>query len=393
MKAFISGATLRCKCIDSSLTDKSSLLELVSEDRRTLALNECDIEEARKVANAYNAFFKRRYWSRRWITQELTHAKQQYWFWGPCGFQKVDSVQEWLDTVDGAYVRLQGDLERYLHLSLRAPVVSELELLPDLHPTAALTYPLKERRHHFRSLTKTVTRFSSSGCTDPRDRIFALASMCEPKVTADYNLSTAQVFTNFAGLLIEERRYCWLFGNLQTNQMYELADLGLRPCGLPSWVPDLRLPFDEHPYGFSSDPISIRVAEDSSLSCEVCCIGTFGKHKKSEIKNTMSLIPTFDCTSPPQDICSRTILFNDGGHNADIEMPDHIEPGDILASFTQEWSENDFAIILRPVDKLAGTYSIVHVKLCFSGGIADQEGWELNAKAVAGRRKMKVRIV
>ncbi|EME49952.1 hypothetical protein DOTSEDRAFT_68689 [Dothistroma septosporum NZE10] len=103
--------------------------------------------------------------------------------------------------------------------------------------------------------------------------------MCELKVKADYSLSTAQVFNNFQRLLVEQQRYPWLFGNPQIHQMYEVADFGLESRGLPSWVPDLRLPFDEHPYGFTSDPISFHMAETPPWSATCVASASFADTK------------------------------------------------------------------------------------------------------------------
>lgn len=76
-------------------------------------------------------------------------------------------------------------------------------------------------------------------CSDPRDYLYALLSIdtgCD--VEPDYTISAAAAYTRFAELLIQRKRACVLFRNIQPLRTKDEVT-----AGLPSWVPDLRRPF------------------------------------------------------------------------------------------------------------------------------------------------------
>lgn len=74
-------------------------------------------------------------------------------------------------------------------------------------------------------------------CADPRDRVFALSSLCrDAKITPDYSKSKVEIYT-------ETARHLLSFSGIMT-----LSYAGIkRTSGMPSWVPDWSVPLYEVP--------------------------------------------------------------------------------------------------------------------------------------------------
>lgn len=178
-----------------------------------------------------------RYWTRRWIVQELAIPKAEkiLFTWAPANLS--------LAAVTAA---LEGTIE------------SKRECFDNRQLTTEKFGKLLRRRIRFlRSLQddtldlpKWLGRCTELECADPRDRLCSLLSLDRTwDLRPDYSASTAQGFTDFATSLVRKGLQDLLFQNLPGAEAYDSNQVLLdrvfeqRDKSLPSWVPDLGLPF------------------------------------------------------------------------------------------------------------------------------------------------------
>ena len=78
-----------------------------------------------------------------------------------------------------------------------------------------------------------LTRFRTSQCQDPRDRVYASLSLWPgpKKPSVDYSRTVAQVFTDAAWVILNTSGNLSLLSHVTKHN-------GVRIPGLPSWVPD-----------------------------------------------------------------------------------------------------------------------------------------------------------
>ncbi|KAL1646829.1 hypothetical protein SLS58_002964 [Diplodia intermedia] len=116
-------------------------------------------------------------------------------------------------------------------------------------------------------------------CTDPRDRIFALLSMCSKesrqRIVPDYESSTRNVYTRVAAHFLESRSLDDVFAAVDRGP-------GTEELGLLSWVPDWRVqrlctPISKlvkpTSYGI---PRALHTLEDNTLGAQGCCVTVIG---------------------------------------------------------------------------------------------------------------------
>lgn len=161
------------------------------------------------VESALNLFLRRRWFTRRWVLQEVYHAREARIY---CGTQYM----MWEHFVVG-FLRLYSADHRY-----RLPM------------------PIFNIPHADRSLILDhLDVFDQHDCHDPRDKIFSLLSLDErASYLPDYALGVSEVFLSFAQHSTEEDG-----AGLQVLAQASWQSLEARTSsdlGLPSWVPDWR---------------------------------------------------------------------------------------------------------------------------------------------------------
>ncbi|PMD56055.1 HET-domain-containing protein, partial [Hyaloscypha bicolor E] len=148
--------------------------------------------------------FRRDYWWRIWIVQELTVARRIVFY---CGESSIEA--ESLYAIQQLFQQM-----------------SKLEGFPK---DILLDDLVSAKPNFYTCLLHHYNRESS----DPRDMIYGLAALANQtskyKVEVDYKLSTRDVFTNFAKLEIETSKKL----NIITRVLP-----GTNVHELPSWVPD-----------------------------------------------------------------------------------------------------------------------------------------------------------
>ena len=182
-------------------------------------------------SNAHLWNFLRKPWfTRRWIVQEVYHARSLYFQYGDHAISRENA----------GYI-FTGDNHRHFFADLPAfPLLSN-----DLQRS---DYDMLDH----------LNQFSDFECSDDRDRIFSLLNCGSENLSyrPDYSMSTNQVYTDFARFMISEgygprvllsatiRRRPTVDGSERLVSSLER---------LPSWVPDWRLPVAFMDYGCVSN--------------------------------------------------------------------------------------------------------------------------------------------
>lgn len=202
------------------------------------------IEDLSKQLSATNAehttlfssiskLFKRGYWSRIWVVQELSSATNLLF---QCGSEQMMD-----NALNHALRLLRGSRQYERLLWEQNSQVSELPTIPfkssRMVPTTAPITMLKLRRAAALGLglcplIYLLRSFRTFDATDPRDKIFALLGIAadaeELGVHPNYLKSAKEVYTEIARQLIRE-------GYLDVLSLVEYSP---RVAGLPSWAHD-----------------------------------------------------------------------------------------------------------------------------------------------------------
>lgn len=210
-----------------SYEDSHLAVDLLTEMR----LNKFDdtymVESVRNRDNfprwkALFALCRREYWNRIWTAQEIICDKEAVLI---CGDESI----AFTDLAEASWV-LQG-----LHYGEAVSVPGILEAgldrlrIPSNYWALQITHGTEKEP----DLLTLMTTFRAHRCSDPRDKVYGMASMARDvrgrSFPVDYNLSTGQVYLQAAKWTIES-----------TKKLNVLCcRLGQDPAlDLPSWVPD-----------------------------------------------------------------------------------------------------------------------------------------------------------
>ena len=176
----------------------------------------------------------------------------------------------------------------------------------------AIIRSLRERRRsgNLLDLFSLVVKYRRNKVTDPRDKIFALLGLARAAdrdaFKADYTKSTAQVYTEFAKMVIETQKRV---------DILAFCNMHRKTPELPSWVPDwscnchldheIPLLYDtleveaggkRKPYRSSgSKEAEVRFSDDLKILTTkgilICCVQTLGKEGSVEKRPEGGLLP------------------------------------------------------------------------------------------------------
>ncbi|KPI42446.1 uncharacterized protein AB675_9577 [Cyphellophora attinorum] len=225
------------------------------------------------VCTMLQKFFDRRYFSRRWVLQEIFHGKSTQI---TCGQQSM----MWYDFEES---------HRSLWL-VNGLVANRIKRLQFDIPTAATTQVSLSWRTQQRDgqlpakvMLDLLLMFNSAECEDVRDRLFSLLSFDSRfQLLPDYTMSVSQVCLQFARVCIQSGLFESVL-SAALNQIDTLRDGVTRRLDLQSWVPDLSIEV-------RSDDRAIEVTEgsqaatnttvdaDGRLSCSLLTFGTIEIH-------------------------------------------------------------------------------------------------------------------
>lgn len=188
--------------------------------------------------DAAHALFRRPYWSRAWVAQELAMARKVIFV---CG---ADAI--YLNEIESV---------RVLEVLFRRSGPSTFTV-EEMSMAGRITEGILDARRFYKDTLVPGVDFTAfeRACivlrltwdldaTDPRDKIFALMGLAGLGVESgfrfspDYELSISQVFSGFVRVLAEHT------GKLFVNGCNGFAVTNAQPIpGLPSWAPDFRKP-------------------------------------------------------------------------------------------------------------------------------------------------------
>ncbi|EXJ76591.1 uncharacterized protein A1O5_01099 [Cladophialophora psammophila CBS 110553] len=190
--------------------------------------------EVREHQDGIVEFTGLEYWHRTWIIQELALARSVHFIFGSQRFT-------------------MKDLEKGLFVALMPTALGQL--LRDIRHIANASDLLslattESRDGNAGRLTQLLYMSRCSRCSDPRDRIYGLLGIMTNMfdadfLEADYEQSTMDVYTNFAGRLISKSGSLAILN--QTEHVFNSV------VGLPTWVPDWSSRFN-HSYAAFRKP-------------------------------------------------------------------------------------------------------------------------------------------
>lgn len=174
-------------------------------------------------------FFQLPYFQRLWIVQEIVFNLTITLICGKTELSWIRLTVVLLAHKSRQFIQLLGEND---DVASTAAITRVTELWK-LHGLSQGQLTGIRRNNH--NILDLVSRFGEYGCTDPRDRIFALHSMARAngaRVIIDYGLDTYSTYRNFALALLN---------NNQKDTGVLLEALARRHAKWPSWVPDWRL--------------------------------------------------------------------------------------------------------------------------------------------------------
>lgn len=164
--------------------------------------------------------FKSRWWTRVWFAQEIVCASNAVIFLGSRSvpFSIVEKALQALSF-------MKDDLE-----GLGAPI-SELTLEPGWLAAEGIVQSRQELRARGKlELPILLWRFRRSGCTDPRDRIYAYLTLCDyVGLEIDYELSCKRVFLDVSRCIMRREESYKVLSLRSTFASVEKTN---------SWAPD-----------------------------------------------------------------------------------------------------------------------------------------------------------
>lgn len=166
----------------------------------------------KSLGNEYEAIqelaelFTRPYWDRLWIVQELRLAREVQVWYGVCSVQgpSLSLTAFWMLTRLDEPIRMQGTVPKSCGESLRHIIGRCTDTR--LRMIMALLFQ-KDRsgRSGLSNLWETIVpQFHQQRCSDPRDKIFGLQALVEPRfrVVVDYSKSLEMLVVELVCILL-----------------------------------------------------------------------------------------------------------------------------------------------------------------------------------------------
>ncbi|KAM0322533.1 hypothetical protein ACHAQA_009380 [Verticillium albo-atrum] len=250
-------------------TSASSLEHLITVMQAQIQTHHPDLLSHSRLASL-DAFLARPYWTRVWTLQEQVLPLESFIL---CGSKSLNALQFWvaLTAIQRApfpardhganpssgpsSVALMVHRKRFIAMMKKGledgdavPLHSELFVWSACGMYRHRPTPSSLFRDDLASELDMLylLRSHALNSTDPRDRIFALLGLVAPeerRITPDYQMSIARVYTAFWEGEIRRAERLDMLACGGMGQSLEEADIGL-----PSWVPDFRRILDATPW-------------------------------------------------------------------------------------------------------------------------------------------------
>ncbi|KAI2631771.1 heterokaryon incompatibility protein-domain-containing protein [Xylaria nigripes] len=179
------------------------------------------------------ALLSRPWFHRKWVVQEVVLAKEVILYAG--GGAQVP----WLDLARLTFAMEGLGIERLAFFENGSTILESSNISINCVTAISMVQEFRTRGTLVDGIENTL-RFA---CTDPRDHVYSLLSLgaIGPRILPDYNASVCDVFKQFAIAMIMQGQSLKMLSIAPETLIHLCSDLQ-RLEGLPSWVPDLRLP-------------------------------------------------------------------------------------------------------------------------------------------------------
>ncbi|KAI1641813.1 heterokaryon incompatibility protein-domain-containing protein [Daldinia loculata] len=177
------------------------------------------------------------WFTRRWVIQELVMSPSVSLHCGPVelSWQQLSRVLLMAREIAQPTPSLTSAISLYyLWLTWSMPQIES-----SMNPARVDS----RKKGNSTNMTNLLHAFEHFDCADPRDRIYSISGLRRDGVNFDinYSYSMGEVFTGFAEAYANsksevENLLFWILSETSTRQR------GNRVDGLPSWVPDWRIP-------------------------------------------------------------------------------------------------------------------------------------------------------
>jgi hypothetical protein len=210
-----------------SVSRTFSLLETIYEIRssKTFVADMLQDKTNIKSLEGIIKLYRRPYWYRIWVIQEVISAKKATVM---CGKYRIDWLK--LQTVQN---HMWSHHDKYiLQLEIETPTLSNLSLSIKRQGTKAIELPQNPSSSD-PDINALLSAFWNKEASDPRDRIYALVGLSsarnDSRFVIDYSASVRRVYINVMRyILVSSKRLDVICSTMRGSNEFDL----------PSWVPD-----------------------------------------------------------------------------------------------------------------------------------------------------------
>ena len=189
---------------------------------------------------ALESLFRRPYWKRIWIVQEITNAQSVEIHCGPnsLSWQTIDRIELNKKNFQDPSLPLRT-AQRYTDLFAKGSI----RRIMNQRKWTRHWVRSRGWEHNSTSFINLLERFRDFNSTDPRDKVYALLGLASvdknmPLPKPDYSKSVSEVYSETARAIIQYTRDL-------TILCLPKSDLGILEHRLPFWCPDWTTQPDE----------------------------------------------------------------------------------------------------------------------------------------------------
>ncbi|MCJ1333811.1 hypothetical protein MMC10_010511 [Thelotrema lepadinum] len=188
------------------------------------------------------ALYKRPWFGRAWVRQEIALSKFQTVYCGAysCHFNDLKNVTLYLDYV---YTQMMYRPLSPLETALRQPPYARLNSIMELADRTNMGSKYVE-------FSELLMHTRHCLATDLRDKVFSVLGMADAekhRLQPDYRTSVADVFISATRCAIEASKRVDILSSCQSSGSREL----------PSWVPDYSKPWERRPFRAARHPMEL----------------------------------------------------------------------------------------------------------------------------------------
>jgi hypothetical protein len=209
------------------LTRENGIVDTITDGVINELLSDCSELKYEALGN----LFRSELWGRLWTWQELIVAKKIHLQWDTHSI-KLDDLWILFSIIQGLIVKdWSPSMPKSLDLLIANP--------PNMSPSKLWDIlRLRTRRRIWQHekvlpLLRLLDSARGANSTDPRDRVFALCGLGDPKfgIVPDYKATVQQVYTSTATAIMEQEQSLDVLAYCKNSGVAS-------PMAIPTWCPD-----------------------------------------------------------------------------------------------------------------------------------------------------------